>query len=65
MKLYSDCGDYQVIRISKEELQEEPINKGDLIYHGKTLYRVWGFMEDGHGNMLILAENPVTIHEYR
>lgn len=64
MKLYSENNDYQMVRMSKEEFTEKGVKKGDLINFGSTYCTVFGHMEDGHGNVLVLVENPVTVHEY-
>lgn len=64
MKLHSDNGEYQTIRISREEFEEEGIKKGDLVSYGNTFYKIFGSMEDGHGNVVLLVENPVTVHQY-
>lgn len=64
MKLFNENEDFQTIRMEKEEFEEKGIRRGDLICHGNAYYKVWSYMEDGHGNVLMLVEHPVTVHEY-
>ena len=64
MRLYNENEDFQTIRMNKEEFEEQGIKRGDLIKNGKAFYKVWSYMEDGHGNVLILVEHPVTVHAY-
>lgn len=65
MKLYKDCGFMQIIRIDRDELEDMgEIKKNDLIRFGNAYYKVYGAIDDGHGNKILILDNPVTVHEY-